>query len=395
MAALTTLVDTLPNIMRRISPKPLEPTAMRVDSPSFPATSKMASAGSSDVLIVIRGRCPSMPSSPAARSSSSASARRAASSAPREAPSPRALRRPRNAPGRPAPARRRIRRAPDARGQLPGLLGVRGRVVPDDHPCRWPGTLSAAHHQDWTTRVVDDTLRDASQEDPFYLAASPAPQDQQAGPEVLAQVEDFVDGPSLPEVGLRYGRSGMLEAHHLPLEHLLGFPLELRPHEGSEVRGWYVLPDVHHVQLGAALSREVGRRPCRKGRVLRAVGGQEDPARETAQPATLCRVRPSTMTFFPTAMLEHNGRRGDEPLQPRATDPDARKVGRLSLQPFGSPASERALETAGAASPPVGGGLPQHLQALPGGQVEACPRSCSRGLSTKDIGQMAPRTDPV
>ena len=57
-------------------------------------------------------------------------------------------------------------------------------------------------------------------------------------------------------MGLRDGRSGMLEALHLPPEHLLGFPLELRPHEGSEVRGWYVLPDVYHVQLGADLSRE-------------------------------------------------------------------------------------------------------------------------------------------
>ncbi len=74
------------------------------------------------------------------------------------------------------------------------------------------------------------------------------------------------------------------------------------------------------------------------------------------------------MTYFPTAMLEHNGRRGDEPLRPRATDPNAPSAGRLCLQPFGSPASERALETAGAASSPVGGGLPHHLQALPGGQ---------------------------
>ncbi len=89
MAALTTLVDTLPNIMRRTSPKPLEPTAMRVDSPYFSATSEMASAGSSDVLIVIRGRFPRMPSSPAARSPSSASARRAASSAPGGGPESR------------------------------------------------------------------------------------------------------------------------------------------------------------------------------------------------------------------------------------------------------------------------------------------------------------------
>ena len=54
-----------------------------------------------------------------------------------------------------------------------------------------------------------------------------------------------------------------------------------------------------------------------------------------------------------------------------------------------------ALETSGAASSPVCGGLPHHPQALPGGQVETCPRSCSRGLSTKDIGQMAQPGQPL
>ena len=82
-------------------------------------------------------------------------------------------------------------------------------------------------------------------------------------------------------------------------------------------------------------------------------------------------------------------------MQPRATDPDAPRAGRLSPHPFGSPASERALETSGAASSPGGGGLPHHPQAIPEGQVETCPRSCSRGLSTKDIGQMAQPGQPL
>ncbi len=50
--------------------------------------------------------------------------------------------------------------------------------------------------------MVDDTLGDAPQKDTSHPTESPAAYDQQPNLQLLAQIEDLVDGPPFPEVGL-------------------------------------------------------------------------------------------------------------------------------------------------------------------------------------------------
>ena len=71
-------------------------------------------------------------------------------------------------------------------------------------------------------------------------------------------------------MGLRNGSPSLLYAFYL----LLGLLFELCPYERVEVGSRYVVLDVHDVQLGAALLRDVDRSLRREGRVLGTVGGQ-------------------------------------------------------------------------------------------------------------------------
>ena len=75
-------------------------------------------------------------------------------------------------------------------------------------------------------------------------------------------------------MGLRNGSPSLLYAFYLLLENLFGLLFELCPYERVEVGSRYVVLDVHDVQLGAALLRDVDRSLRREGRVLGTVGGQ-------------------------------------------------------------------------------------------------------------------------